>query len=751
MPLSLHDLEAYYAGWYRDPDETAKGNMSMNLYPYTKIFSPIRINTLELKNRLVMAPMGNTNFAEETGRPSTAMVAYYEERAKGGTALLTSGMVPISQNIDPTVLEKGGLSYFPRISGSRTFWSGWRDVVRAVHPYGARFFIQLSAGLGRVGSPECLLTKHRFPRSASYNRNFYLPSVPCLRFSDRSLRKIIKNAGQAAADAQAMMVDGVYLHAHEGYLMEQMANRAFNRRVLGRYADPQRFGLDMVEEIRRRCGADFPIMFRIDLSLMLNVTYGESMQTEKALKKFRHERTVEETLAYMEKLVKAGVDLFDIDLGCYDNWWLPHPPVFMPPACFADVAEQAKQYFLEKNIVTNKGLPVPIVAVGKLGYPDLAEQVLREGKADMIMLGRPLLADAYWPAKAYAGKVPDIRPCIGCQEACLHEVVKGGHPYCTVNPRCAFESRFKKNPDKAPTIRRIAVVGAGPAGVECACTAAERGHEVWLFDEKEKVGGTALSGSAHPFKKDLLNYLEWLQRRVMTAAREMPNFHYCPSTLASVNMLEDERFDAIICATGAEPVRVPIPGAERAISGVEASRNRALFEGKKDVVIIGGGQVGCELALDLADGSDRKVTLIESTPWLMKNVNTANRGYLIHYLVKKGVQIKLCTRVTEIAEDEIRLLENVSDSVPRHDVSWTPILPDNIPNPSQKPIRKEEKEAAIPCDACVLAVGMKPRGALFRELQDNYCAPEIYMVGDAFKAASIQEAVHAGYRLGLEL
>ena len=239
-----------------------------------------------------------------------------------------------------------------------------------------------------------------------------------------------------------MQIDGVYLHGHEGYLLDQLTSPAFNRRRLGRYADWQRFGLDLVREIRRRTGARYPIMYRIDLSTALDETYGERMKTVGSLRRFARERTVEMTLGFMANLVGAGVDAFDVDLGCYDNWWLPHPPTFMPPGCFLDVARLAREYLRERGITSNAGLEVPVAAVGKLGNPDLCEQALRDEACDLVMLARPLLADPEWPLKAYAGRVSEIVPCIGDQEACVNEFVEGGHPQCSVNPRAGFEDVF---------------------------------------------------------------------------------------------------------------------------------------------------------------------------------------------------------------------------------------------------------------------------------------------------------------------
>ena len=315
--------------------------MTQELYPYDRLFSPIKINKLTIKNRIVMAPMGNIDMCEETGRPNDMMLQYFFARAKGGCGLLTTGLVPVSHGIDSTVTELDGLTYFPRIDRSRTVMPGWRDLAQGVHALGSRIFVQLTAGLGRVGNPQCLLTQKKLPVSASFLPNYYIPAIPCMRLSDRKLRRIVTNVGQAAADAHAMGIDGVYLHGHEGYLIEQLSNPAFNHRKLGRYADWRRFGLDMVAEIRRRVGPDYPIMYRIDLSLALEETYDEETLGSTYLGRMRGGRTVEQTLSYMEELVAAGVDVFDVDLGCYDNWWMPHPPASMPAGMATAVPKPA--------------------------------------------------------------------------------------------------------------------------------------------------------------------------------------------------------------------------------------------------------------------------------------------------------------------------------------------------------------------------------------------------------------------------
>ncbi len=741
----LKQLTDSYGDWWEKGFQTPK--MTSELYPYEKMFSPIRINDLTLKNRLVMAPMGNIDMCEETGRPNEKMLKYFEERAKGGVGLITSGLIPVTYGIDKSLIELGELTYFPRIDRSRTVFSAWRDLAGMCHAHGSAFFIQLTAGLGRVGNPQCLVNQLKFPRSASFNPNWYMKEVPCLRLSDRSLRKIIKRIGQGSADAKAANIDGVYLHGHEGYLIEQITNPAFNRRKLGHFAHYENFGIEMIKEIRKRVGPNFPIMYRIDLSLALNATYGERMNHTKPLKKFKKERTIAQTLRYMKKLVEAGVDLFDVDLGCYDNWWLPHPPSSMPSGCFLDIAEIAKKYFAEKGIKSNKGIDVPVVAVGKLGYPDFAEQALRDQKCDMIMLGRPLLADAEWCNKAYAGNVKNIRPCIGCQEGCLNEFVEGGHPQCAVNPRTAFEEEYSAEIPKAEKSKRIAVIGAGPAGVTAAETLIARGHTVDLFEKSDSIGGNLIPGSKAVIKYEIKNYLEYLTHIVETL-KESGRFTLHLQSAPSATELKEVGYDTIMIATGSKQKRPPVEGIEgtNVVFAVDVLLNPTLADQAKDIVVVGGGVVGAETAYYLAYEKDKKVTVVEMDKFIMNHTCTANRGHIIHYLEEKGVSLMNCTKLLKVEKDCVKLSKNFHKNVPDPYNTWAPILPENVVNPMEKKIAPEYRDVTVKCDLVVLATGVSSENELYYELLKTRAAAEIFNVGDSFKSARVFEAVRSAYR-----
>ncbi len=745
----LDMLNAKFGDWYKGKNGPTFSDVS---YPYQNLFSPIQINGITVKNRIVMGPMGNISMCEETGRPNAKMIAYFEERAKGGAGLITTGLVPVSHGIDPTVTELGKLSYFPRIDRSRTVLAGWRDLAYACHNHNAKLFIQLTAGLGRVGNPECLVKGLKLPVSASLNPNFYIPQIPCVRLSDCKINKIVKNMGQASADAKACGIDGVYLHGHEGYLMEQLTNRAFNRRKLGKYANWQRFGLECVKEIRKRVGQKYPIMYRIDLSLMLGATYGTKMSQDKTLKKFRKERRITETLEYMQNLVRAGVDIFDVDLGCYDNWWLPHPPAEMPAGCFLDVARLVKNFFKDNNILSNAGLKVPVVAVGKLGFPDLAEQALKEQKCDMVMLARPLLADPMWPNKAYAGKVKEIVPCIGCHEGCIKEFVDGGHPQCAVNPRCGFEDSIK-DVATAEKSKKVCVIGSGPAGITATEVLLARGHKVTLVEKNKKIAPTLILAGTPKFKFEIANYRECLVNKV-NEFKKTDKFTLKLGTEATLASLKQEKYDAIVVATGARSVTPELEGNAtcKLMSVAEALSKPEVLKDTTDIAIIGGGDSGCELALYIKTLDNINVSIIEMGKHLMAHTCTANRGYLLHYMREEGIIVHNCSRVKCVNDDgSITITKNISDTVPDPFDTLHPVLPENIKNPLEKKIQEKMQDLRVDADIVIYAYGDVANNALYEALVAEHVADEIYNVGDSIKPGKIFTATKSAYNTALNI
>ncbi|WP_270936852.1 oxidoreductase [Falsiroseomonas oryzae] len=749
----VSELLAWFDTWPRGAQASAADwMMDGSLHPYDHLFAPLTVNRLTLANRVIMGPMGNLSMADPSGRPSERMIAYFEARARGGAGLLISGLVPTSPAIDPSVIQPGGFAWFPRIDGSRAVLAGWRDLAEAVHAHGSRFFIQLTPGLGRVGSPECVTQRWKLPVSASWNPNFYLPQVPCRPLLGMEIARILRDTGQAAADAMAAGIDGVQLHGHEGYLLEQFANPAFNRRRFGRHADPERLGLDLVAEIRRRCGPGFPIMYRIDLSLALRAAFGERLESEPGLRRFRAERSVAQTLAYLGRLVAAGVDMIDVDLGCYETWWLPHPPGPMPPGAFLRVARCVKDHFAAHGITAANGAPVPVAAIGKLGYPDIAEAALRDGMCDAVLLARPLLADPDWPRKARAGKVRAIIPCIGDHEGCLNEIVRGGHIQCSVNPRTGFEATYPAEPTRARRPRRIAVVGAGPAGVTAACLAAARGHAVTLFEAEARIGGWLRAGSAPAIKFDVANYLVHLGHRLAEAMRE-DGLTFRPATAASAESLKAEGFDAILCCTGSKPLLsplardAPLPTA----LAVEVLLDPRRVAGAHRIVVVGGGEVGCETAHMLAFEHGKAVTIVEQADTFMTASCTANRGYLLRTLARQGTRLLPAARITALRPDGIEAMVNTSGIVPEPEAVWRPVLPRNLHNPFARRSVLAESPTFVAAEMVVFATGLTPDGALQRACLEQQAAEEVLGIGDCFRVGRIFDATKAAYAVASAL
>ena len=744
------DLMGKYGDWWKEGFETPK--MSSSLYPYKNLFSPIKINNITIKNRIIMAPMGNISMCEETGRPNEMMLKYFEERAKGGVGLITTGLIPVSYGIDKSLIELDKLTYFPRIDRSRTVYAGWRDLSMMVHAQGAKIFVQLTPGLGRVGNPQCLVTQFKFPRSGSFLPNWYMQEVPCLRLTGHSLKKIIKLIGQGAADAKASNLDGVYLHGHEGYLLEQLSNKAFNHRKLGRYSNAENFGVDMIKEIRKRVGDSYPIMYRIDLSLALNATYKNRMKKQSPLNKFQNERKVQETLLFMKHLVEAGVDVFDVDMGCYDNWFLPHPPSSMPSGCYLELSSIVKKYFKDNKILSNKGIEVPICGVGKLGYPDLAEKSLRDGLCDMVMLGRPLLADPDWCNKAYKGDVKNITPCIGCQEGCLNEFVEGGHPQCAVNPRTSFEFEFPREIEKSPVIKNCLVIGGGPGGIMMAKTLLESGHTVTLVEKEKEIGGQLIEGSVPKIKYEMKNYLDYLSNLV-EELKKNKNFKLLLNKSVDLDYVKKSTFDVVVCATGAVEFKPKIEGidGDNVFLAKDVFLNPSTVEKYKNIVVVGGGMVGSEIAYYLHYELDKNVKIIEMDKYIMNHICTANRAHIIHYLEEGGVELFNMSKLTKINKNSVEIEKNVDKNKPDPYNTWQPILPENILNPLAKKVKDKTSKVTIECDAVVVALGNKSEDKLYYELINANAAKEIYLIGDAFKPKRVWEAVRSAYRKGINI
>lgn len=710
---------------------------------YNNIFQPGNIGKCKTKNRIIMAPMGNINMADPIGRPLSKMIDYFTERAKGGTGLLITGLIPVSQGTDPTVSEDNDTTYFPRIdSSSRTRLSGWRDLASAVHSYDSKIFIQLTAGLGRVGSPEVAL-KGKILKSASLNKNFYVPQLPHIPYTDMGIKKIVKSFGQSAVNAKVSGIDGVQLHGHEGYLMDQLTSAPWNRRKFGRYKNKFQFAIDVVQEIKERCGKDFPIIYRLDLTQALRESYGDEIFKNR----FKGmERTIEEGLEMCKALAATGVDAFDVDKGCYDNWFYPHPPAYFDDIPYVEeMAGRLKAYFDKENIQSK------VIAVGKMGNPSKAQEVLEKNWADFIMLGRPLLADPYWPQKVKEGRTKEIIHCIGDQEGCIQSFILGGHPCCTVNPYTGFEDT--KKVEKASKVKNVAIIGAGPGGCEAAKILVHRGHKVTLYEKEDKAGGQLIAGSKPKIKHDVAKYIENLQYQMELLEKKGLKINY--NNEVNVEELKG-KYDVIICSNGLKPFIPNIEGSNN-IKSIESrdflNNNMELPQDVRKVTIVGGGIVGCEVGYALAHEKGIDVTIVEMLPNLMTGVVHANRSMLLWMMMGKGsptgrkedaikepITAYVASKVVKFSEGKVFIKANRKRANPF--TPWTTLVPENIHNPFDKKLDPNDVEdIAIDTDYVIFSTGGRANDTLYYKLLNENAANEIYCIGDAREPGRAWEAI----------
>ncbi len=393
-----------------------------------------------------------------------------------------------------------------------------------------------------------------------------------------------------------------------------------------------------------------------------------------------------------------------VDAGCYESQYWPHPPMYQPHGCTIDLISMVK-----------KVVSIPIIAVGKLDIPELAEKVLEEGKADIIALGRGLLADPYWPQKVREERTDDIRPCIGCHEGCMMRSSVSeslGRPFtCSVNPVCARERLFQiSRTDKA---KNILIVGGGAAGMECARVSTLRGHKITLCEKSGRLGGHLIEASTPEFKEDVRRLLEWYEGQL----RKL-NINTRLNTMVTPEFAKKEKWDAVVVATGSTHLIPAILG----VDGKNVVTCGDLFLGNKkagdNVVIIGGGSEGCETAVWLAK-QGKHVTVVEILPQVATDLWESNHMMLLEMLEENGVKILTNTSVQEVDDGCVVTVD------------------------------KNFQRNLMKCDTVALATGLKPRKDLYEALSTEFA--ELYLIGDCKEPHKIHQAIWDGFNIGFSI
>ncbi len=508
---------------------------------YPHLFAPLDLGFTRLRNRILMGSM-HTGL-EDHARDFPKLAAYFGERAAGGAALLVTG--GFSPNI------AGWLAPF----GSKLSWP-WevgrhRQVTAAVHGHGAHICLQLlHAGRYAYHPLQVAPSKLKAPI------NPFTPRA----LSARGVERQIASYARAARLAREAGYDGVEVMGSEGYLINEFIAARTNKRDDawgGDAAKRMRFAVEIVRRIREACGPDFIIVYR--LSLLDLVEDGSNW---------------EEILRQARAIEAAGATLINSGIGWHEAR-VPTIATSVPRAAFAGVTAKLRPH-----------VNVPVIAVNRINMPDVAERVLADGQADMVSLARPLLADPQWPAKARAGKPETINTCIACNQACLDHVFVNKRATCLVNPRAAHETELVYRPTAAA--RRVAVVGAGPAGLACATVAAERGHAVTLFDAAGEIGGQFNVAKRIPGKEEFHETLRYFRHRLADTGVDVRL-----GTRVDAPMLAG--FDEVVVATGISPRRVDFPGADHpmVVSYLDVLQGRV--QAADRVAIIGAGGIGFDV------------------------------------------------------------------------------------------------------------------------------------------------------------
>jgi len=577
---------------------------------FEKLFTPFKIGNMEVKNRIVMSPMG-TNSALPDGRISMDEIDYFEARARGGAGMIIVGCQflteELAQGSSEGFLDKNYV--IPLLT----------DLCEAVQKFGTKIVAQLSCGTGRNAFPNMFGDP---PVSASPIPSTFNPDVLCRPLSVEDIQVIMKQFGEAATRVKAAGFDAVEIHGHAGYLIDQFMSPIWNLRedkYGGTLENRMRFAVEIVESIRAAVGPDMPILFRISCD-----------------HRFNGGRTLDESMEMLKVLEKAGVNAVDIDAGSYETIDYIFPPAYLGDACMDYVCEPARA-----------AVSIPILNSGN-HTPETAVRLIQSGYADFVMFGRPLIADPELPNKLLADAREDVRPCIRCNEECIGRIAgrltKLG---CAVNIEACNEARNRVEKTAAP--RNVVVIGGGPAGLEAARVAAVKGHQVTLFEKEAYLGGQLASAATPNFKYKLRELVQWYETQLAKLQVDVRL-----NTLVTENEVILEECDAIIVAVGGVPVVPAIPGIDRSnvIGAIDAHLRRELVIGE-NIVITGGGLTGCDLALELAM-EGKKVTIVEMKEQLAPDVFFINAASLMPMLEKYNVTQLPAHQVLSFEEGGLR-------------------------------------------------------------------------------------------------
>jgi len=680
---------------------------------YEALFTPWKVRDVEIKNRIVLCPMGGTSlfgWFELSGCKFDKEAAnFFLERAKNNVGLIIPGIAPLRD----------------------TFWGKWlwqnpkmfKDLkvfMDEIHKTGAKLFVQLTAGMGRSWAITELvgpLHKNKFTRaivkpvidtshelaSPSAQPARWAPDIECPEMTVEQIHEIIEAFAKTAKLCKEAGVDGVEVHAvHEGYLLDQFAIEFFNKRTDdygGSFENRYRFAAEVVHAIKEACGEDFPVSLRYSVESKLKGFAEGIVPGDDAPEMGRDMSESEKAAKYLQD---AGYDMLNADNGTYDSWYWSHPPMYMPQNCNLEDVAHIKKF-----------VDIPVVCAGRM-EPETGAQAVAEGRIDAMGVARQFLVDPQWITKLIEDRLEDIKPCICCHSGCFNFSSSKGH-YNTQDlkdtmglARCALnaETMQTKKHFIAPAkkSKKIAIIGGGIGGMESALVCAKRGHKVTLYEKSGELGGVFIAAAAPSFKEKDRDLIAWYKRELTKYPIEVK----LNTEITDVKALDA---DEVIVATGSKANRIPVPGVEKGIQAVDFLLGKQAVG--ENVTIIGGGLTGCEIAYELYL-QGKKPTIVEMLDDLIctPGICLANTSFLRDFFKANNVPVHLETKVCKIEDDGVTVAD------------------------------KAGKEFKIDADSVILSTGYRPAPLETKG---------VHVVGDCDKVGNLRTVIWQAWDVCMKL
>ena len=683
---------------------------------YQALFTPWKIGNVEIKNRIVMCPMGGTSlfgWMEHTGNHFDKEAAkFFLEKANNNVGLIIPGIAPIKSTFMGQWLWQ-----------NKKMFVELKEFMKEIHKTGAKLFIQITAGMGRSWAiPTPLVMLHNMPvvrdlikpiinipyQSASPSE---LPSrwsdkVKCRAITVKEIEEIIDAFAKTAALCKEADVDGVEVHAvHEGYLLDQFTLKYTNHRTDewgGSFENRYRFPVEIVKAIKAKCGADYPVSLRYSVTSKVKDFCVGALPGEEYTEIGRDMEESEKAAKYLQD---AGYDMLNADNGTYDSWYWAHPPMYMPQNCNLDDVAHIKKF-----------VDIPVVCAGRM-EPDVGAKAIEEGRIDGLGIARQFLADSEWVTKLIENRMEDIRPCICCHNACFNmahykgvantqSIYDASHiARCALDPTVMQSDKYKLEPAKVK--KTVAVIGGGIGGMEAAIVCAKRGHKVTLYEKSDRLGGVFIAAAAPSYKEKDRMLIAWYEREI----KKYPSIEVKMNT--EVTDISTLGADEVIVATGAKARRVPIKGADRAIEAIDYLLGKE--EIGENVVIVGGGLTGCEIAYELyLQGKKPVIVEMKHDLIVSDKICLANTSYLRDFFTTSNVPTYLESGVSEIADGFVTVKD------------------------------KNGKETRLDADSVILSVGYVPAPV----------APKgrhVHIIGDAKAVGSLRTVIWNAWDVCMKL